>query len=320
MRHVVLLAFDGVQLLDVAGPASVFGAAAEAVAGAYRVTVAAADSEVRSSCGVSLKTCPASKIDPASADLLLIAGGDTAGLRATVRDTGLRDWTTAVAATAERYGSVCTGAFLLAAWGLADGRRVATHWQGSDELARRYPQLSVDADALYVEDGRLWTSAGITTGIDMSLALVERDHGAAVATAIARRLVLHGRRSGHQSQFSALLEAQSAALDSGYAALIDWMQDHLAEPLDIEVLAARANQSVRNFHRRFAEATGQTPAAFVARLRLDRARALLDAGMTPQRAAADSGFGSSERLARAFGKTFGISPAAYAAVAVRKAA
>ncbi|MCA3254087.1 MAG: AraC family transcriptional regulator, partial [Alphaproteobacteria bacterium] len=220
MRHVVLLAFDGVQALDITGPSSVFGAAAEEVAGSYRVTVASAEGGVaRCSCGVGLATTPVADIAPQTVDLLLIAGGATPGLRALARDAAARDWSTAVATRAERYGSVCSGAFVLAAWGLADGRRVATHWRGVAELARRYPAVTVEPDALFVEDGPLWTSAGITTGIDMALAIVARDHGEALAAGIARRLVLHGRRAGHQSQFSALLEAQGVAALGGYARL-----------------------------------------------------------------------------------------------------
>jgi len=314
MRHVVLLAFNGVQALDVTGPSAVFGAAAEAVPESYRVTVAAAGGAiVRSSCGVGLATTPVADIPPAAVDLLLIAGGDTAGLRTLARDAGARDWATAVAATAERHGSVCSGAFVLAAWGLADGKRVATHWRGVAELARRYPAVAVEPDALFVEDGRLWTSAGITTGIDMALAIVERDHGAPLAAGIARRLVLHGRRAGHQSQFSALLEAQGVAALGGYAGLVEWMAANLEARLDVETLAARAGQAPRSFHRRFRAATGATPAAFVETLRLERARALIEAGTPLKRTAAACGFGAPDRLADAFTRRFGLTPSAYRA-------
>ena len=314
MRHVALLAFDGVQALDVTGPSAVFGAAAEAVADSYRVTVVAAEGAVvRSSCGVGLAATPVADVDPGEVDLLLIAGGSTDGLRGLTRHSGARDWAAAVATCAERYGSVCSGAFVLAAWGLADGKRVATHWRGVAELARRYPAVTVEPDALFVEDGRLWTSAGITTGIDMALAIVERDHGAALADAIARRLVLHGRRAGHQSQFSELLDAQGAAALGGYGPLVEWMGENLDQRLDVDTLAARAAQTPRSFHRRFRAATGSTPAAFVEALRLDRARGLVEADMPLKRVAAACGFGSAERMSDAFVRRFGVTPSAYRA-------
>ena len=320
MRHVVILAFDAVQILDVTGPAAAFGAASDACPEpAYAVTVASAHGgEVRSNCGVRLCAIAVGDIDPATVDLLLIAGGDDVGLRALIADGPARAWTERAIAAAPRYGSICSGAFVLAAWGMLDGRKVATHWRATAELARRFPRLTVDADALYVEDGPVWTSAGITTGIDMSLAIVERDHGAALATAVARRLVLHARRPGHQSQFSALLEAQAAAASGGYAGLIAWMGENLDAPLDVEALAARASQSPRSFHRNFRAATGKGPAAFVTTLRLDCARTLIEAGQPLKRVAVASGFGSPDRLARAFSKAFGLGPAAYAAAAVRK--
>lgn len=311
--HVVILAFDGVQILDVTGPAAVFGAAAEAVPGAYRVTVAARRRAVASGCGVGLAATPVRSIDPAEVDLLLVAGGDTTGLRTTVRDRVLRDWTNRVVARAPRFGSVCSGAFVLAAWGHLDGRRVATHWRGTAELAARYPAITVDADALYVEDGPVWTSAGITTGIDMALAIVARDHGEALATDIARRLVLHARRAGHQSQFSTLLAAQGNAAEGGYSDLLGWIADNLDQPLDVESLAARAGQSLRSFHRRFTAATGKPPAAHVAALRLDRARSLVDAGTPLKRVATTCGFGTPARLSAAFQRSFGVTPAAYRA-------
>jgi transcriptional regulator GlxA family with amidase domain len=311
--RVAMLAFDGVQVLDVTGPAAVFGAAAEAVPGAYEIKVVARRNAVTSSCGIGLAATPTNELAPESVDLLLIAGGDTDGLRATVRDAALREWTVETVGRAARYGSVCSGAFVLAAWGLLDGKRVATHWRGTAELAARHPKVMVDPDALYVEDGRVWTSAGITTGIDMALAIVERDHGAALATSIARRLVLHGRRAGHQSQFSALMDAQESAAVGGYADVTAWIAGNLDARLDVETLAARAGQSVRTFHRRFTAATGKSPAAYVATLRLDRARDLVEAGVPLKKVAADCGFGTATRFTAAFTRAFGLTPAAYRA-------
>ena len=311
-RHVVLIAFDGAQVLDITGPAAVFAAANDELPRpAYRLTIASpGGGNVMTSSHVGIATERLTGID-GPVDTLLIAGGSDAGLRTLIRDREAQAWVGGKVATARRYGSVCGGVFALAAWGLIDGRRVATHWRDVDDLARTYPALAVDAQALYVEDGPLWTSAGITTGIDMSLALIERDLGSAVATNVARRLVLYARRPGHQSQFSPLLDAQAAG---DYADLIDWIGGNLAADLDVEALAARAGQSVRSFHRRFTAATGKTPAAFVEARRLEHARNLLGAGAPMKRVAAESGFRSPERLTRAFSRVFGVSPSTWRAV------
>lgn len=311
MQRIVIIGFDGAQLLDVAGPTTVFACANDELGSdAYEVLIVSARGGLFGACGVKLESTHFASIASGSVDTLLVAGGTEQGLRDVIRDDALREWAVATAPRCRRFGSVCSGAFVLAAWGLLDGRRVATHWRATAELARRFPAVSVDAQALYVEDGCVWTSAGVTTGIDLSLALVERDLGATVATNIARRLVLYARRPGTQSQFSPLLEAQGAG-DGAFAALIDWMHDHLTEPLDVESLAARAGQSVRSFHRKFTAATGRTPARFVEMLRLERARALLDAGLPLKRIAVDSGFGAPDQLTRAFIRTFGIAPSTY---------
>jgi len=311
-RHIVLVAFHGAQVLDVTGPAAVFAAANDELpAPAYKLSIASpGGGTIMTSSHVGIATEPLAAIE-GPLDTLLIAGGSDEGLQQLTRDRAARDWVRRAVPTARRYGSVCAGVFALAAWGLIDGRRVATHWRAVDDLRRLYPALNVDAQALYVEDGPLWTSAGITTGIDMSLALVERDLGSAVATNVARRLVLYARRPGHQSQFSPLLEARAAG---DYADLIEWIGANVALPLDVEALAARAGQSVRSFHRRFTAATGRTPAAFVEARRLEFARSLLETGAPLKRVAAEAGFGSAERLTRAFTRVFGVAPSTWRAV------
>jgi transcriptional regulator GlxA family with amidase domain len=187
---------------------------------------------------------------------------------------------------------------------------VATHWASCQRLADKFPALTVDADALYVVDGKVWTSAGVTTGIDMALALVEADLGAATANLIARHFVLYARRPGYQSQFSPLLQAQSEA-DVPFARLIDWMQAHLDEPLDVPTLAARAGLSERSFYRKFVEATGKTPAHFVEALRLDAARTLLAKGLPLKTIAGRVGLRSSARLCQAFERRFGMAPSLF---------
>jgi len=227
----------------------------------------------------------------------------------TARDD-VRRWLRRVAPRTRRYGSVCTGAFVLAAAGLLDGKRVATHWASCARLAERHPALSVDADALYVVDGKVWTSAGVTTGIDMALALVEADLGAATANLIARHFVLYARRPGYQSQFSPLLEAQREAA-APFADLVEWMQAHLDGALDVPALARRAGLTERSFYRKFTEATGKTPAHFVERLRLEAARTLLAKGLPLKTIACKVGLGSSARLGQAFERRFGLAPSLF---------
>jgi transcriptional regulator GlxA family with amidase domain len=306
-HRVRLLAYEGCQLLDVTGPAAVFGAANEDRSTPfYDLAIVSPDGGVvKTNSGVALQS---QKIG-GQLDTLLVAGG-SAGLRAAMAREDVRRWLRKAAPGTRRFGSVCTGAFVLAAAGLLDGKRVATHWASCGRLADKFPALSVDAEALYVVDGKVWTSAGVTTGIDMALALVEADLGAPTANLIARHFVLYARRPGYQSQFSPMLQAQAAA-DAPFAALIDWMQDHLDRDLDVPTLARHAGYSERSFYRRFTEATGKTPAHFVEDLRLDAARTLLAKGLSVKSIAARIGLKSSGRLGQAFERRFGMAPSLF---------
>jgi transcriptional regulator GlxA family with amidase domain len=306
-HRVVILAYEGCQLLDVTGPAAVFGAANESRAQPfYDLSIVSPDGgAVTSNAGVAIQ----SRKIGGQPDTLLVAGGSR-GLKAAMTRDDLRRWLRTVAPKARRFGSVCTGAFLLAAAGLLDGKRVATHWASCERLARKFPALEVDADSLYVVDGKIWTSAGVTTGIDMSLALVEADLGAATANLIARHFVLYARRPGYQSQFSPLLQAQTAA-EAPFAALIDWMQENLDQPLDVPTLAVRAGLTERSFYRKFTEATGKTPAHFVEGLRLDAARTLLTKGLPIKTIAGKVGLNSPARFGQAFERRFGMAPSLF---------
>lgn len=314
MRTIAIVAYEGVQLLDIAGPAAVF-AEATAVNGRplYQVqVVSAAGGPVSTSAGVTIKTsCLAHRQVPLA--MVVVAGADRPALDMASRDERLRYEIVSLAGTVERLASVCTGAFMLAAWGLLDGRRAATHWAGASAFTRLFPAVALDRNALFVRDGKIWTSAGVSTGIDMALAMVEADHGSALATAVARRLVLPSRRPGHQSQFSALLDAQAGP----YATLTEWVADNLAADLSLEALADRAGQAPRTFHRRFSKALGMTPAAFVERLRVDRARLLLETGLSQDQIARQLGFGGQDQFARAFRRVFALAPTIYRALHVR---
>lgn len=306
-HRVFILAYDGCQLLDVTGPASVFGAANDASGRqVYDLAIVSPDGgAVTSNAGVAI----GSRRIGGQPDTLLVAGGSR-GLKAATARVDLQRWLLKVAPRARRYGSVCTGAFVLAAAGLLDGRRVATHWASCERLARKFPALEVDAESLYVVDGKVWTSAGVTTGIDMALALVEADLDAATANLIARHFVLYARRPGYQSQFSPLLQAQTAA-EAPFARLIDWMQENLDRPLDVPALAERAGLSERSFYRKFTEATGKTPAHFVESLRLEAARTLLTKGLPLKTIAGKVGLVSPARLGQAFERRFGMAPSLF---------
>ncbi|MEC5163124.1 MULTISPECIES: GlxA family transcriptional regulator [unclassified Janthinobacterium] len=307
--HIALLAFDGMQILDITGPAAVFAAANDACGRAfYRVHILSAHGgAVASNSAVSVASAALATLAPAAVDTLLIAGGASAGLRHMGTQAAVRDWVRDSAATARRYGSVCSGALALGAFGLLDGKRVATHWDDCAALARDNPRAQVDPNALYIQDGRLWTSAGVTTGIDMCLALVEQDLGSAISHTIAARFVLYARRPGYQSQFSPMLHAQARA-GAQFSGLVDWMKDHLTAALDVPSLAARVAMSERSFHRKFTGAIGATPAYFVETLRLDHARDLLGAQVALKEIAARAGFSTPAQLSKAFERRFGVTP------------
>jgi transcriptional regulator GlxA family with amidase domain len=303
-HRVALIVFNGFQLLDTAGPASVYGAANDALGyNAYEVIIVSSKGgSVRSSCGLAVETISLSKIEPESIDSVFITGGDEAGLRAAAADNALRDWTSAAIKYTSRFGSVCSGSLILAAWDLIGARKFATHWAATAEVQNRWPHLTLDPDAIYVTDGPLWTSAGVTTGIDMTLAIVEADHSAALSRSIAQRLVLSAHRLGWQSQFSPTLAVQGGR----YADLIDWIGTNIAKRLPVETLAERAGESLRSFHRNFTAATGTTPAQFIMRHRIDRARALIVEGMALKQVATLTGFGGVAQLSAAFAKVVGM--------------
>jgi transcriptional regulator GlxA family with amidase domain len=308
VHRIGLLTFDGIQILDVTGPASVFAAANDAMnATYYQIHVLSAEGGlIQSNSAVTIATESLKNMSTGSMDTLLIVGGDAEGIRRLAANNEVKKWVNSVCAKAQRIGSICTGAFALAEFGLIAGKRVATHWSGCVELAKLYPDIHVDANALFVQDGKVWTSAGVTTGIDMCLEIVSKDLGSEVANSIAKRLVLYARRPGYQSQFSPMLSAQTHA-DAPFSKLISWMREHLTEPLDVPRLAARVAMSDRSFHRKFTGSTNETPAHFVETLRLDQTRLLLATKMTLKEIAAKTGYANAAQLSKAFERRFGMS-------------
>ncbi len=312
MRTIALVAFPGVQLLDIAGPADVFAMAnVYSVEPFFRVRlVSSAGGTLATSSGMVLQTEGLDAVAPDSVDTLIIAGGERNGLGEAIRDERLAAWTRSACKLARRYGSVCTGAFALAHWGLLDGHRATTHWEGTSLLRRHFSGIEVEPDALYVQDGKVWTSGGVTSGIDMSLALVEQDLGRWIAMRVAKQLILAARRLGNQSQFSATLEAQAGQ----YAALVDWMRAHLGEPIGVERMAEKAGESPRSFHRHFVKVTGLTPHAFLEALRLQAAKTRLEAGEPLKSVAQASGFRSEAHLAKIFRRRYALTPSQYRAL------
>jgi transcriptional regulator GlxA family with amidase domain len=309
-RRIVIVAFPGVQPLDVVGPAQVFAAANELEPDAYRIDVVAGRAEpIDTPGGYAIVPRAGLSSVRGAIDTLIVPGGE--GTRAAILDDRLIPFVQRAARRSRRVASVCTGAFLLARAGLLDGRRATTHWAWCDVLRRAFPAVEVLDDPIFVNEGDLWTSAGVTAGMDLALALVEQDHGPGLSLEIARHLVLFVKRPGGQSQFSAQLAAQSPEREP-LRELQAWMVDHLDADLSVPALAQRAYMSERNFSRAFKAETGMTPAAYVEALRVERARLALET--TAERADAIArrcGFGTPETMRRAFARRLGVSPAAY---------
>jgi transcriptional regulator GlxA family with amidase domain len=304
-RTIGLLIFPSFQLLDAAGPIGAFEIAGRFMPEAYRLAVLAAEPGLTASSSGAAMQAEALTAAPAL-DTLIVAGGE--GTRAPY-DPRLLDFVRAAAGRSRRVASVCSGAYILAEAGLLDGRRATTHWIRSADFARRYPKVALEADRIFIKDGAVWTSAGITAGVDLSLAMIAEDLGEAVARRTAEMLVVYHRRPGGQSQFSTLLELDRPA--ARFGPLLGWMRERLGESLNVERLAGQTAMSPRHFARAFAAETGMTPARAVERLRVEVARERVEASAHPiDRIAAATGFGDPERMRRAFVRAFGQPPQA----------
>ncbi|MBC3209847.1 GlxA family transcriptional regulator [Pseudomonas sp. SWRI111] len=310
-KAIHVLAFANMQILDVTGPLQVFASANDlarqrGLPTPYAPSVIASEGgAVMSSAGLAVLAEP---LPQAPSDTLIIAGGW--GIYPAAEDAPLVDWVREHAAGCRRVASVCTGAFLLAASGWLDGRRVVTHWTRCEQLAQQHPRLRVEANPIFINDGPVWTSAGVTAGIDLALAMVEEDLGRDIALDVARHLVVFLKRPGGQSQFSVTLSLQNQG--NRFDELHAWIAENLACDLGIPTLAEQAGMSERSFIRHYRADTGQTPARAIELIRVETARRLLsDTGLPVKRIAANCGFGSEETLRRSFLRAIGVTPQAY---------
>jgi transcriptional regulator GlxA family with amidase domain len=312
-KRVILIGFDGAEGLDIFGPAEVFtGAGRRLGLSVYDVVIAALDGgSIVLTSGASVAARQLGSIRPQADDTVLVAGGADRALDEVASRKPLLDWLVRASRVVRRIGSVCDGAFIIARAGILDGKRAATHWSSCDRLGRAYPQIEVDREAIFVRDGHVWTSAGVTTGIDMALAMVEEDHGRRTADTVAAHMVVYARRPGFQSQFSEVLVAQSSASDP-LGPLVAWLRANLRASLDVAKLARRAGMSVRSLHRHCVQVLDTTPAKLVEKVRIEQARTLLaTTSLGTKTIAARCGFGTPARMALVFERALGVGPRAY---------
>lgn len=297
--------FPGFQLLDAAGPIAAFEIATRFAPNAYEIVTAASKAGLTpSSSGVTFPAQTLKGMKLAQVDTLLAIGG--MGTTLAVNDTVLVGAFRRGATQCRRVASVCSGSFLLAVAGLLDGKSATTHWRQAPLMQRLFPNISVEADRIFVREGRIWTSAGVTAGIDLALAMIADDLGAEIASNVAREMVVYAQRPGGQAQHSALLDLGGG---EKFATLNAWIRGNLAKELSVDALAAQAAMSPRNFARAYAAETGVTPAKAVERLRVEAARTALEGGASIQDVARKCGFGDAERMRRAFIRLYGAPPA-----------
>jgi transcriptional regulator GlxA family with amidase domain len=311
-RRIAFLTYPDVKLLDVTGPLQVFSDANEVLGQlAYTTDLASLHGgPVTTDTGVVLNTRRLAGIGLDETDTLIACGGD--GVYSACRDGKFVAALTRASQHCDRVAATCTGSFLLGAAGLLDGRRAVTHWKRCADLADAYPDAKIDADPIYIEDDGVWTSAGVTAGIDLALAMVEYDQGREVALELARNMLVYAKRPGGQSQFSAALKEQIRSATGRFDALHFWMADNLAADLRVDALAERSNMSPRNFARLYAQETGQTPARGVEQYRVSAAQALLENGeLSIKEIVQRCGFGNDERMRRSFLRQLGVSPQAW---------
>lgn len=310
--QICIAAYPGFELLDLCGPASVFATANEFLGrAAYRTTpVSSSGGPVKSFEGVSIDSSQVQQVHPGPEDTVIVTGGFETALDVACNDSNLLDWIREARSAGSRIASVCTGSFVLASAGIADGKTVATHWAAGKEFRKAYPGVSLNTDAIYVEDEGVWTSAGVASGIDMALAMLERDHGSEARTFVSRMLVVYSHRPGNQSQFSDVLKAQTKS-GHPFEEALRWIDENIGQPIRVADLAERTGMSERTFFRKFSAAIGEPPAKFIENVRLTRARDLLQAGMPIKQITGVVGYRSEAAFRTAFAAKFGTTPTGF---------
>ena len=308
-RTLYFLVYDGFLTLDYSGPAAVFTAAnTVSEKPLYQIKALSVEGGlVASESGVEMKTEPLTQHDASEKDSIFIPGSSPPFLEIASADKALQAWIMASRAKAERIASVCTGAFILAETGLLDNAKATTHWASCSQFLQQHPDIELCPESLYIQNGKVWTSAGVTTGIDMALAMLEQDHGAELMGQVAKGLVVYAHRPGNQSQFSTLLHQQINAGDQ-FGNIINWLEANLEKPIKVHQMAEKAGMSERNFYRRFTESMGVSPAKYMEIQRLERARQLLQEQSTIKRVCHQVGFKSEAAFRTAFKNRFGLSP------------
>jgi transcriptional regulator GlxA family with amidase domain len=311
-KRIIFITYDNAELLDLAGPISVFNAASLiSPKPIYKCIVASPyGGLVTHNSGVALDTRPLSSIKYRHSDTVLVIGATRSPLDQAIKSEALLVSLKRASLNAERYGSVCSGSFLLGAAGLLDGKRTTSHWVANSRLQRMHPNTFVDTNALYVHDGKLWSSAGVTTGIDMALAMVEADHGSTLKSEVAKQLVVYHHRPGNQSQFSNVLDAQ-IRVDEHFAGLVAMLTNSFDRQVKVDEMAQFVSMSERSFYRKFSSLFDISPAKFFERLRLDHARLLLESGGTVKSTVPQTGFKSDSAFRSAFKETYGVTPRHY---------
>ncbi len=312
MKRIIFLTYPGAEGLDIAGPAAVFSAANDLGGAGYQtITASHAGGPILHSGGLEFGSIPIGGLSFLASDTVLVPGGVENPVALACQDPALLLGIRRAASVSRRFGSVCTGAFILGAAGLLKGRHVATHWESVSQLTKLHPEARVNGQSLYTIDGELWTSAGVASGIDMALAMVEADFGQSLRCSVANRLVVHSYRVGHQSQFSEVLRAQNDAGDM-FSALTDWLRHRIGRKVSVSDMADYENMTVRTFQRKFSAHMGQSPAKYLERLKLETARDLLAEAVSVSSVSRQVGFESESAFRKAFRQVFGVSPSRYA--------
>ncbi|WP_250656069.1 GlxA family transcriptional regulator [Alkalimarinus coralli] len=309
---IVFLVFPGFELLDLSGPASVFSNANELHKGEpYEVTVASVRGGlIESGSSIAIQTIAVDQVAVGTSTTILVVGGDQPALMAAAKDSSTLAWLKKASGQAGRFGSICTGAFILAAANLLEGKSCTTHWAATQFLKAMQPKVNVLAESLYVIDDKLWTSAGVTTGLDMALEMLRQDLGNTLMARVAQRLVVYAHRPGNQSQFSNLLELQSKS-DRRYSNLLAWIDDNIDQAINVSEMADYMCMTERTFYRKFTAAFNLTPSKYLEEARLNRAKLLLEQTISVKKVSEAVGFKSESAFRTRFESRFGLSPSMY---------